>query len=148
MRRASEQGAQCPPSPPPWLLAQQPVFTFLPQSGGCRLKLSPLSVSACPEPHSQLQHLPESPRQPQLESDKANSVPWVSPMIGWERKDPLLHTEAKPSQPETPCLGTEGSGGITHPTAVAYGHCRGAHLRTLQEQSQVGPRPPHFSPGH
>lgn len=107
-----------------------------------------LAVSACPEPHSQLQHLPESPRQPQLESDKASSLPWVHPRWGGRERTPLSHIAAEPSQPVTLCcLGPKATGGIPHSTEapVASGSYRDAHQRTLQEQSWAGPRPPHCS---
>lgn len=65
-----------------------------------RLQIEIISspVSARPEPRSQPQHLPASLRQPQLDSDKEGSVPWV--FDGGRGK---AHSASSP-----PCLGTEG----------------------------------------
>ena len=65
-------------------------------------------MSACPEPCSQPQHLPVSPRQPQLGSDKVSSVSWVSDGLGERRPPSHQHCKWNFSASSPPCQGTAG----------------------------------------
>lgn len=83
-RGASQQDAHCPPAPTPTASGSAACVYISPSIW--RLQIEIISSWLC-QPVLSLTPAPESPRQPQLGSDKDSSVPWVSD--GWERKGSL-----------------------------------------------------------
>lgn len=106
VRKASQQGAHCPAHPQGCRFCSLCLhFSLSLEATDLNYLLS--AVSARPEPHSQAQHLPASPKQTQLDSDKDSSVPLVFDGV---REDLL-------SQPVAfPAWGPRESGGIPHPS--------------------------------